>query len=118
MFFDHHSQPLLPRRQFVRRLARYAIYALAIIVFSLFLGMVGYHLLGRLDWIDSFLNASMILTGMGPVNPMPTAGGKLFSGLYAIYSGVIFLSVVAMMFTPIAHRLLHIFHLEGAEKSS
>lgn len=116
MFFENRSQPLLPRHLFVRRLARYIIYSLAIIVFSLFLGMVGYHLLGRLGWIDSFLNASMILTGMGPVDPMPTAAGKLFSGLYAIYSGVIFLSVVAMMFTPIAHRLLHIFHLEGAGK--
>lgn len=118
MLFEHRSQPLLPRRLFVRRLARYGIYALAVIVVSMLLGMAGYHFLGRLNWIDAYLNAAMILTGMGPVDPMPTAAGKLFSGLYAIYSGVIFLSVVALMFTPIAHRLLHIFHLESARKAS
>lgn len=118
MFFEHRSQPLLPRRLFVRRLFRYGTFALMVIVFSLLLGMIGYHYLGRQHWIDAYLNAAMILTGMGPVDPMPTAAGKLFSGLYAIYSGVIFLSVVALMFTPIAHRLLHIFHLEGTGKSS
>jgi hypothetical protein len=118
MLFEHRSQPLLPRRLFVRRLARYGIYALAVIAVSMFLGMAGYHFLGRLNWIDAYLNAAMILTGMGPVDPMPTAAGKLFSGLYAIYSGVIFLSVVALMFTPIAHRLLHIFHLESGRKTS
>ena len=118
MPFEHRSQPLLPRRMFLRRLVRYATYSLAIIVFSMFLGMAGYHFLGRLGWVDAYLNAAMILTGMGPVDPMPTAAGKIFSGLYAIYSGVIFLSVVAMMFTPIAHRLLHIFHLESARKAS
>jgi hypothetical protein len=117
MFFEHRSQPLLPRRLFVRRLFRYGMYALAVIIFSLLVGMVGYHYLGRQGWVDAYLNAAMILTGMGPVNAMPTDAGKIFSGLYAIYSGVIFLSVVAMMFTPIAHRLLHVFHLEqGREK--
>jgi ABC-type branched-subunit amino acid transport system permease subunit len=118
MSFEHRSQPLLPRRLFVRRLARYGIYALAVIVVSLLIGMAGYHFLGHLGWTDAYLNAAMILTGMGPVDPMPSAAGKIFSGLYAIYSGVVFLSVVALMFTPIAHRLLHIFHLEGARKTS
>jgi hypothetical protein len=117
MFFEHRSQPLLPRRLFVRRLFRYGIYALIVIVFSMLLGMAGYHYLGGQNWIDAYLNAAMILTGMGPVNPMPGTAAKVFSGLYAIYSGVIFLSVVAMMLTPIAHRLLHVFHLEqGREK--
>lgn len=118
MTFEDRSQPLLPRRMFVRRLLRYGIYALIVIVISLLIGMAGYHFLGHLSWIDSYLNAAMILTGMGPVDPMPGAAGKIFSGLYAIYSGVIFLSVVALMFTPIAHRLLHIFHLEGSRKAS
>lgn len=117
MFFEHRSQPLLPRRLFVRRLFRYGTYALMVIVFSMLLGMVGYHYLDGQNWIDAYLNAAMILTGMGPVNPMSSTAAKLFSGLYAIYSGVIFLSVVAVMFTPIAHRLLHVFHLEqGREK--
>lgn len=118
MLFEHHTQPLLPRRLFVRRLFRYGMYALVVILFSLLLGMVGYHTLGRLSWMDAYLNAAMILTGMGPVNPMPSDAGKLFSGIYAIYSGVIFLSVVAMMLAPIAHRLLHVFHLEQGRGKS
>jgi hypothetical protein len=116
MLLEHRSQPLLPRRLFVRRLLRYGMYSLVVIVFSMFLGMIGYHCLGRLGWIDAYLNAAMILTGMGPVDPMPTTAGKLFSGLYAIYSGVIFLSVVAMMLAPLAHRMLHVFHLEQGKE--
>ncbi len=114
--FEHRTQPLLPRRLFVRRLFRYGMYAFVVIIFSLLIGMAGYHYLGRLNWVDAYLNAAMILTGMGPVNPMPSTVGKLFSGVYAIYSGVIFLSVVAMMLAPIAHRLLHVFHLESAQR--
>jgi hypothetical protein len=115
MLLEHRTQPLLPRRLFVRRLFRYGMYAFVVIIFSLLIGMAGYHYLGRLNWVDAYLNAAMILTGMGPVNPMPSTAGKLFSGVYAIYSGVIFLSVVAMILAPIAHRLLHVFHLESAQ---
>jgi hypothetical protein len=113
MPLEQKNQPLLPRRLFVRRILRYARYALALIVFSMLVGTIGYKLLAGLSWIDAYLNAAMILTGMGPVNPMPNAAAKIFSGVYAIYSGVVFLSVTALMLTPVAHRLLHIFHLEG-----
>ncbi|SEN83908.1 hypothetical protein SAMN04488505_113140 [Chitinophaga rupis] len=116
MHFEHRSQPLLPRRLFVRRLLRYGLFSFLVIIFSMLIGMAGYHFLAHLGWLDAYLNAAMILTGMGPVNPMESAGAKIFSGIYAIYSGVIFLSVVALMFTPIAHRFLHIFHLEGDKK--
>ncbi|ASZ14391.1 hypothetical protein KTO58_01900 [Chitinophaga pendula] len=112
MRLEHKMQPLLPRRQFVHRLLRYGAYALLLIVVSMVIGTVGYHWLAALSWVDAYLNAAMILTGMGPVNPMETNAAKIFSGLYALYSGIVFLTVAAMMFTPLAHRLLHIFHLE------
>lgn len=112
MRLEHKTQPLLPRKQFVHRLLWYGTYAFLLIVLSMVIGTVGYHWLARLGWVDAYLNAAMILTGMGPVNPMDTDAAKIFSGLYALYSGIVFLTVAAMMFTPLAHRLLHIFHLE------
>ncbi len=117
---EHRRNPLLPRQQFLVRQSRYAAFSLLILVFSIGLGMVGYHLLGRLPWIDAFLNAAMILTGMGPVDHLDTAGGKIFAAFYALFSGISFLTFVAILFTPIYHRFLHRFHLEiddeGAER--
>jgi hypothetical protein len=92
---------------------------LAIIGVSLALGMAGYHFLGGLTWIDALLNSAMILTGMGPVDPMQSTGGKLFATIYALYSGVAFLSMMAVLLAPIIHRAMHNFHLdaeEGAEE--
>jgi len=109
---EHRRKPLLPRRQFLVRQSRYAAFSLLILGFSIGLGMVGYHLFGRLPWIDSFLNAAMILTGMGPVDHLDTAGGKIFAAFYALFSGISFLTFVAILFTPIYHRFLHRFHLE------
>lgn len=80
--------------------------------FSVLIGTVGYHLLGGISWIDSFHMACMILTGMGPVVEMKTSAAKLFSSFYALYSGVAFLSITAVFFAPIIHRLLHILHVE------
>ena len=79
--------------------------------------MAGYHCFGNLPWVDSFLNASMILTGMGPVDRMETDAGKLFSSFYALFSGVAFLTFVAVLFSPLYHRFMHKFHLdiEGKE---
>ena len=74
--------------------------------------MAGYHVLGHLSWLDSFVNASMILTGMGPVDHMETAAAKIFSGVYALFSGVVFLSAAAVILTPVLHRFLHRFHIE------
>jgi len=115
--YEHHSAPLLPREGFVRRLMRNAAIAAGLIVFSLALGMFGYHLFVRLDWTDSFLNASMILTGMGEITPLDTTGGKVFAGLYALFSGVAFLTIIGVLVAPVVHRFMHRFHLALDEEA-
>ncbi len=110
--FEHRHEPLLPRKAFLRRMARYTAAALLIILGSLFIGMVGYHLFEGLGWTDSFVNAAMILGGMGPVNTLHTVAGKLFAGVYALYAGLVFLLVAGVLFAPLFHRFLHHFHLE------
>lgn len=112
MMFEHKKDQLATKRQFLSRLIWASVFALVILVVSLGVGMVGYRYLGRMSWIDAFLNASMILTGMGPVNPMVTNAAKLFSGMYAIFSGVAFLSMASVMLGPFFHRFLHWFHLD------
>ena len=109
--------PLPPRHHYVRLVARSALISGAVVGGSLGIGMLGYHVLGRLPWIDALLNASMILTGMGPVDPMPTSAAKLFASAYALFSGVAFLSTVGILFAPIVHRFLHRFHLETEDVS-
>jgi Co/Zn/Cd efflux system component len=94
-------------------MAHSGIIALALITVSLFIGMVGYHLLEGLSWIDAFLNASMLLGGMGPVNAPVTFGGKLFAGLYALYCGLAVIFVAGVILAPVAHRILHRFHIEN-----
>ena len=91
---------------------RFGLFAAGIILFSLCIGILGYHYLESLSWIDSLLNASMILGGMGPVNPLQTNAGKIFASFYALYSGIILLASVGILITPIFHRFLHRFHLE------
>lgn len=109
---EHHSKPLLPFRLFLVRLLRYTGFALLLIGFSLSIGVVGYHYLNELPWLDALLNASMILTGMGPVDPMKNDAAKWFASGYAIFSGVAFLSTVAVFLTPLVHRFLHRHHLQ------
>jgi NhaP-type Na+/H+ and K+/H+ antiporter len=109
---EHHTQPLATRAKFVRRMLRYSLATAGIILSSLVMGMLGYHYLESLSWIDSLLNASMILGGMGPVNPLETDAGKLFASFYALYSGIILLASVGILVTPIFHRFMHRFHLE------
>ena len=82
------------------------------IAVSLFIGACGYHVFGLLNWLDATLNAAMILTGMGPVDAMRTTGGKLFATGYALFSGVAFLTTVAVLYAPLVHRFLHRFHLD------
>ncbi len=119
--FEHYQRPLLNRRKFVSRQIRYLIFSLVILIFSIGIGLVGYHVFGKLSWIDSFLNASMILTGMGPVDHLDSNDGKLFAAFYALFSGVAFLTFVAVLFAPIYHRFLHRFHLsvedDGKERA-
>jgi hypothetical protein len=114
--YEHHSQPLLPLRQFVHRLLRHALVALIAIVFALGIGIFGYHHFAELSWIDSFLNASMILGGMGPVNELHSPAAKLFAGFYALFAGLFFVGVVSIIIFPILHRFLHILHLDADGK--
>jgi len=109
---ERKSQPLLTRRQFARRMAQYAFFAIGFLCVSLVVGTVGYAHFANLPTVDAFLNASMILTGMGPVDKMETTAGKLFAGIYAIYSGVAFLTFCGFLFAPVFHRFMHKFHLE------
>src|SRR5262249_8036553 len=101
--------PLLSREEFVRRSARNTAPGAGLIAISLGVGIVGYHLTAGLGWIDSLLNASMILTGMGPVDQLQTDGAKIFASFYALFSGVAFLSIVAVLMAPLVHRFLHRF---------
>ena len=114
--FEHHSEPLLPRRLFVSRMLRHAALAMAVILAALSVGMFGYHYLEGLAWLDSFLNASMILGGMGPVSELHHPSAKLFAGIYALFSGLAFIGIAGIIFLPIAHRLLHTLHLDARQK--
>jgi hypothetical protein len=109
--YEHHKQPLASKKIFAQRLTRNGLIGLALLVFSLGVGMIGYHVLENLSWIDSLLNASMILGGMGPVNPLQTTAGKIFASFYALYSGVVLLASVGVLAAPIFHRFMHHFHL-------
>lgn len=110
--YEHLQSSLLPRGPFLRRLARHAALAVAMIVGSLLVGMAGYMYFEGLTWRDAFLNAAMLLGGMGPVDAPKTNGGKLFAGSYALYAGLVFLIGVGLVFTPVAHRLMHRYHLD------
>ena len=115
--YEHRSKPLLPRRKFYHRLARSTALGIAVMFGSLLIGMAGYHEFENLGWIDSFANASMILSGMGPLAEMKTTAGKIFAGCYALFSGVAFLSSIGLVFAPIFHRFLHKFHLETEKEA-
>lgn len=116
MKLENRRQKITPLPQFFIRLARYSLFAFALILFSLLLGTMGYRYFGQTSWLDSFYMASMILTGMGPVTEMTTGTAKFFSSLYALYSGIAFLSITAVFFAPIIHRLLHILHVDPENK--
>ena len=115
--FEHRTKPLLPRKVYYRRLARHAALGLAVIVVSLGIGMAGYHSFEKLPWVDAFVNAAMILSGMGPVATLQTAGGKIFAGCYALFSGLTLIAILGIIFAPVVHRALHKFHLEDEGRS-
>ena len=110
--FEHFHEPVISSQQFVLRFFRSILIALVIITFSLGLGVAGYHFFCHLNWIDSLLNASMILTGMGQINLIENNGGKIFASIYALFSGIAFLTTVAVLIAPVIHRFMHKFHLE------
>lgn len=109
--FEHHRQPLLPRHRFVVRLLNNALLAVAMSGAALGIGILGYHYIARLGWIDALLNSSMLLGGMGPVNALASNGAKVFASFYAIFAGVVFLVSVGVLLAPVIHRLMHRFHL-------
>jgi hypothetical protein len=109
---EHRSEPLLSDRLFFARLLRVGAAAACLILFGLLVGAVGYRTTEGWSWLDAALNAAMILTGMGPVDKLHTQAGKVFAIAYALFSGVVFFSAIGLVFAPVAHRLLHAFHLE------
>lgn len=115
--FEHRTDPVVPLNRFLLRQGRYAVFAFLLVALSVGAGTLGYRLIAGLPWIDAFYMASMILTGMGPVVEMEDAGAKLFSSLYALYSGVAFLSITAVFFAPMVHRLMHILHVNPEKEN-
>ena len=113
--YEHRSQPVLPRRFFIKRVLYHVLLALTVVTVSLAIGVLGYRFVAGLSWIDALMNAAMILGGMGPVNELSTNSGKLFASFYALYAGVAFLALAAVLIAPFAHRLLHRLHLEGTD---
>jgi hypothetical protein len=113
--YERRQQPLLSRAKFLRRVGRHGLVALGVLVFGLGIGVLGYHWLAHLNWIDSLLNASMILGGMGPIDPLPNNAAKLFASFYALFSGLAFVGIVSVLLAPFVHRLLHRIHAEERE---
>src|SRR5690349_2437222 len=108
--YENRKQPPLARTHFRRRMMLHGAIALGLIAVSLGMGMAGYCVFERLAPLDGFLNAAMLLGGMGPVNPPVTDAGKLFAGVFALYAGLVFIVTAALLFTPLLHRLMHRFH--------
>ena len=116
MYESRHA-PLATRTQFIRRLARHFSVAMLLIGGSLIVGVLGYRYLEGMPWVDAYLNAAMLLGGMGPVPPdLHTRAGKLFAGIYALYSGMIVLAAASILIAPVFHRIMHRFHLQDDEK--
>jgi hypothetical protein len=114
--YEHRKQPVLSRDKFLRRVGRHGLVALGVLVFGLGIGVLGYRYVAGLEWIDSLLNASMILGGMGPVgDPLPNEAAKIFASCYALFSGLAFVGIVSVLIAPFVHRLLHRFHAEEHE---
>ena len=116
--FEHKSHPLLPRHLFFKRMMLSASLGLALVAVSLAIGMMGYHHYEGMPWIDSLVNAAMLLGGMGPVGELHTDAGKLFAACYALFSGLIFIVAVGVLFAPAAHRFLHRFHMASDSEDS
>ena len=113
--YEHRRQRLLSRAEFGKRVGRHGLVALGVLLFGLGIGVLGYHWLAHLSWIDSLLNASMILGGMGPVDPLPTNAAKIFASCYALFSGLAFIGIVSVLLAPFVHRMLHRLHAEERE---
>jgi flagellar biosynthesis protein FliR len=111
--YERRSDKLISRRAFAARMLRHGGYATALVAVSIAIGMLGYHFLDRLAWVDAFVDTSMLLGGMGPVNPLRGESAKVFAGIFALYAGLVFLALTAIMLAPVLHRVLHAFHAEA-----
>jgi predicted tellurium resistance membrane protein TerC len=110
--FEHFRQPLLPGRLFVRRMLMSVVFSFALISVTLFIGAAVFRLTEKFSWIDAFLNAVMIMTGVGLVGNVTSTWGKVLTGVYSLASTLIFFTVLAIIFTPLLHRLMHKFHMD------
>lgn len=117
MKLEHKRERVISAKKFAVRLSRYGFFAFMLLAVSVAAGTVGYRYFCNLSWMDSFYMACMILTGMGPVSEMPDDTAKLFSSFFALYSGVAFLSITALIMAPVVHRLLHIMHVEEEDNN-
>jgi hypothetical protein len=116
LVFEHRLSPLLPLPAFRARLLKMASLGFSLIVASLAVGMLGYHYIAGQTWPDSYLNAAMILSGMGPIGDLKSTAAKIFAGTYALYSGLALILIAGIILAPIVHRFLHKFHLEAGKK--
>lgn len=110
---NSHSNLTHDRSKFIAHLTRNAIFGLMFILIVLFIGILGYHVFENMPWVDAFVNAAMILSGMGPLLQLTTTAGKIFAGVYALFSGLAFIAIIALVFAPIVHRFFHKIHLES-----
>jgi hypothetical protein len=115
--FEHRKESLLPRALFFWRLVKFGALSFGLVILSLLLGILGYRHFEGMAWIDAFVNAAMILGGMGPVGELHTDAGKLFAGIYALYCGLIVIISMSILIAPIFHRFLHLFHVEAGNRN-
>lgn len=113
--FEQKHQKLVPTSVFIKRLFMFIGIAILLILFALFIGIAGYHWVAGFGWVDALLNASMILGGMGPVDLLISPGAKIFASVYALFSGLVFIAVMGIVFSPIVHRMLHKFHIDDKD---
>ena len=116
MTFEHRNEPLISRQHFIHRMVRHGAWGALIVGGSLAIGILGYHWLARFSWVDSLLNASMLLGGMGPVGDLPNDASKVFASFFALYSGIVFLVLAGLLLGPVFHRVLHRFHWEADQE--
>jgi hypothetical protein len=111
--YEHRKESLLSTAKFLKRVARHWLVGFGVLAVVLGGGVLGYHCIAELSWVDSILNASMILGGMGPVHPLPNNAAKIFASCYALFAGLVFIGIISVLLAPFVHRLLHRFHVEN-----
>lgn len=116
--FEKRHESLAPRHIFLKRMMRSILLAITAVVIALLIGMCGYHYFENMSWVDAYVNAAMILSGMGPMGTLATSSGKIFAGSYALFSGLMFIVIIGLILAPVVHRFFHHFHLEEEPRST